>query len=117
MTDQPTPAAPFSFRSAQPKPQKGGDAPASTRTITETQPPAEPTTQPAARRRRGPNKPKPDQPTSSIKVDLAEAIAAAALLAESDASAFASIVKTLNGQPAAARRRIAKALARIFGAV
>lgn len=107
MTDEPTRAAPFSFRSAKPK---------------ETYPPASLGTDPQEahpspppqRRKRGPNKPKTTEAPVTIKVDLAEAIAAAALLAKSDANAFASIVKTLNTQPAAARRRIAKALGRIF---
>jgi hypothetical protein len=47
-------------------------------------------------------------------VDITVAIDAAAALAPADANAFTALVKILNSQPAAARRRLAKALGRIF---
>ena len=46
---------------------------------------------------------------------LAQAIAAAALLDETDANAFAAVVKVLNGQSPASRKRISVVLGRIFG--
>ena len=102
----------FAFSRAKPK-TESEVTPASTRSSDPPQPSSGPVVQVGARRRRGPNKPKPEV-APSIKVDLAEAIAAAALLKEEDAPAFAAMVKLLNGQPAAARRRLVKALGRIF---
>jgi len=54
------------------------------------------------------------EPSRAVMVELSVAIDAAAALAPSDANAFTALVKILNSQPAAARRRLAKALGRIF---
>jgi hypothetical protein len=104
MTDSPAPPS-FSFTRAKPK-EAGG---------LQEHPLPHSSAGTPVRRKRGPNKPKPVQETVSIKVDLAQAIAAAALLHEEDAGAFAAVVKTLNACTPAARKRISIVLGRIFG--
>ena len=70
--------------------------------------------QPAAAshpRRRGR---KPAEEAPPLKVDLMHAIRAAAILDETDANAFAAIVKVMNQQGMASRNRIARALVTVF---
>ena len=102
----------FTFTSARPKGQAPNrEARAQSKapdTRLDTPAAADPETIP---RRRG--RPKEDQPP--LKVDLLHAIKAAAILDETDANAFAAIVKVLNAQPASARNRIARALVMVFG--
>jgi hypothetical protein len=111
MTDTPAPP-PFSFTRAKPK---GETITEVCETHTVTAPAGAPPVERAARRKRGPNKPKPAQEAVSIKVDLTQAIVAAALLHEEDANGFAAVVKVLNGQSPASRKRISTVLGRIFG--
>lgn len=93
---------PFMFQDA-PRAQE-----APTKSPAPTPPDAIPT-----RRRRG-RQPKPVEQAPPLKVDLLHAIKAAAILDETDANAFAAIVKVLNACPAAQRNRIARALVTVF---
>lgn len=101
MTDEP----PFTFRQAktatqQPQKEEAAHAPPAN-----TQPPAPPG---ASKRRRRVVE------ASPFKIDISVAIDAAAALAPADAQAFAALIKIINAQPMAGRRRLVKALARIF---
>ena len=103
MTDEP----PFTFRQAKTATQQPQEDAAHA-------PPATPSPVPppgASKRKR---RSKAELPARPVMVDITVAIDAAAALAPADANAFTALVKILNSQPAAARRRLAKALGRIF---
>jgi len=95
---------PFMFQDATPAKEAPAKSPAPT-----------PTHAIPTKRRRGPNKPKDADQAPPLRVDLLHAIKAAAILDETDANAFAAIVKVLNACPAAQRNRIARALVTVFG--
>lgn len=114
MTDQP-PTPPFAFQPAKPA------SPKPVKTVTKIVHKAVAATGEASKpRQRKPRaEPAPEKSTTrrpkSVRVDLMHAIEAAASLHETDATVFAAAVKLLNQQPTASRRRVAVALARVFG--